>query len=111
MMGIKTRVIASLRGRKDKPASAIILACENPKCHPATIKKGQDGDGSRCVSCKRFLKTLLKIVAKANERVTVSLQNISAGVSFIFVTRCLISTGGKKREKFFFHKGILQKIN
>ena len=106
---MSVRVIALLRGRKNKPARAVICACANPKCHPATIKKGKEGDGGRCASCRRLLKPILEIAATPNERVTVSAQNISAGASFIFITHCLISTRDKKREKFFLHKGVLQR--
>jgi hypothetical protein len=106
---MSVKVIASLRGRKDKPARAVICACANPKCHPATIKKGQEGDGSRCASCRHLLKPIMEIATTSNERVTVSAQNISEGASFIFITHCLISTRDKKREKFFLHKGVLQR--
>jgi hypothetical protein len=51
----------------------------------------------------------MEIATTPNERVTVSAQNISEGASFIFITHCLISTRDKKREKFFLHKGVLQR--
>lgn len=108
-MGIKTKVIASLRGRKDKPAYATIFGCVNTKCHPATILRGQENGEYKCATCEKILKPILIISASQNERVTASAQNITEGASFIFLTRCLISTRKKKREKFFFHKGILER--
>jgi len=107
-MVVKTRVIASLRGRKDKPAKKTILACVNERCHPGTIKQGQDGDNSKCVVCKRALKSIFEVSAGKNERVTVSVQNMGDGLSLIYLTRHSLSINRKKRHKFLFHKGKLQ---
>lgn len=109
-MPIITRVVASIRGRKDRLSQAIIYACVNQKCHPATIKRGQKGENYKCEACHRSLRPILEIFAKQNERITVSVQNIAEGVSFIFITRHSLSSGKKKKEKFFLHRGKLQHI-
>lgn len=109
-MTIVTRVIASLRGRRDKPCRAVIFGCTNKKCHPATIRRDQTGKKRVCAKCKQRLNKILEIVAQNNERVTISVQNIAEGISFLIITRCSLSTGKKRTEKSLFHKGMLERI-
>lgn len=109
-MAIKTRVIASLRGRKGKIGHAVIFGCINKKCHPATIRRGRAENIYVCAKCKQRLKEILEVTAAHNERVTVSIQNIAEGIAFLIITRYSFSTGKKKKEKNLFHKGILERI-
>ena len=65
-----SRIIAFLRGRKNKPASVLIVGCNNPECSNQ-IRKKREAEVEKCPACKCFLVPMGSEVAGPGQRVTV----------------------------------------
>lgn len=104
------RVIASVRGRGNKPAVLTLYGCGSRKCHPGTIVKGGDTKIHWCQKCHGSLKKILALNTAGNERIT-AVVNPVEGVVILKIIRTDLSTGKKRVKTYIYHKGEIVEVS